>query len=58
MFYAAAAYNAGPTQMARWHSLYRNLPLDVFVERIPFAETQSYVKRVFLSYSSYTKLYR
>ena len=58
LFYAAAAYNAGPTQVARWYRRYRHLPLDVFVERIPFAETQAYVKRVFLSYFSYTKLYR
>jgi tetratricopeptide (TPR) repeat protein len=56
--YAAAAYNAGPGNAKRWVSRYGKLPLDEFVERIPFGETQRYVKRVFLSYVVYTKLYR
>lgn len=56
--YAAAAYNAGPTNVRRWVRRYGRLPLDEFVERIPFGETQRYVKRVFLSYMVYTKLYR
>jgi soluble lytic murein transglycosylase len=56
--YAAAAYNAGPTIVSRWVRQYGHLPLDEFVERIPFGETQRYVKRVFLSYVVYTKLYR
>lgn len=57
-FYAAAAYNAGPGNVRRWLRRYGNLPLDEFVERIPFGETQRYVKRVFLSYVVYTRLYR
>jgi soluble lytic murein transglycosylase len=56
--YAAAAYNAGPTNVQRWVKRHGNLPLDEFVERIPFGETQRYVKRVFLSYMVYTQLYR
>jgi soluble lytic murein transglycosylase-like protein len=56
--YAAAAYNAGPRAVQRWVNRYGQLPLDEFVERIPFGETQRYVKRVFLSYIVYTKLYR
>jgi soluble lytic murein transglycosylase-like protein len=56
--YAAAAYNAGPGNVQRWVSRYGKLPLDEFVERIPFGETQRYVKRVFLSYIVYTQLYR
>lgn len=56
--YAAAAYNAGPTTMSRWLRQYGKLPLDVFVERIPYGETQRYVKRVYLSYFIYSKLYR
>ncbi|HKI98241.1 MAG TPA: lytic transglycosylase domain-containing protein [bacterium] len=58
LLYAAAAYNAGPTNVKRWVRRYGGLPLDEFVERIPFGETQRYVKRVFLSYIVYTKLYR
>jgi Transglycosylase SLT domain len=56
--YAAAAYNAGPSNVQRWVKRYGSLPLDEFVERIPFGETQRYVKRVFLSYQTYSKLYR
>lgn len=56
--YAAAAYNAGPGNVRRWLRRYGDLPLDEFVERIPFGETQRYVKRVFLSYRVYTRLYR
>jgi len=57
-FYAAAAYNAGPGNARRWVKRYGDLPLDGFVERIPFGETQRYVKRVILSYLVYRKLYR
>ncbi len=57
-FYAAAAYNAGPGNAQRWVKRYGDLPLDEFVERIPFGETQRYVKRVILSYLVYRKLYR
>ncbi len=56
--YAAAAYNAGPGTVKRWIRHFGHLPLDEFVERIPFGETQRYVKRVFLSYRVYTLLYR
>jgi len=45
---AAAAYNAGPPAVARWMAepARRDLPLDEFVESIPFRETRHYVKRV------------
>jgi soluble lytic murein transglycosylase len=43
---AAAAYNAGPEAVARWISRSRGMDLDVFVERIPYAETRGYVVRV------------
>ncbi len=31
--------------------------MDELVERIPYLETKRYVKRVFLSYTVYEKLY-
>ena len=43
---AAAAYNAGPQAVFRWLENSSDLPLDVFVARIPFEETQGYVERV------------
>ncbi|WP_396586343.1 transglycosylase SLT domain-containing protein [Bermanella sp. R86510] len=46
---ATAAYNAGPGNVNRW--LKRNQgPIDLWIERIPYSETQEYVKRV-LTYS-------
>lgn len=43
---AMAAYNAGPGRVDEWTDRYGNLPLDEWVERIPFRETRGYVKRV------------
>ncbi|MDH4248319.1 MAG: lytic transglycosylase domain-containing protein [Deltaproteobacteria bacterium] len=56
--YAVAAYNAGPTILSRWLRDRRELPMDYFIESIPYEETQNYVKRVYFSYFVYTKLYR
>lgn len=43
---AAAGYNAGPQAVFRWLDGAGDLPLDVFVARIPFDETRTYVERV------------
>jgi len=43
---AAAAYNAGPGSAAKWAQERGTLPLDLFVETIPFRETRAYVKQV------------
>jgi soluble lytic murein transglycosylase len=43
---AIAAYNGGPDSVSRWLARPKGLDLDVFVERIPFAETRAYVARV------------
>ncbi len=55
--YAAAAYNAGPGTVLRWAKEWGGVPFDEFVERIPFEETQTYVKRVYASYLIYRALY-
>ena len=57
-FLAAAAYNAGPTTARKWRRLYGHLPADHFVEHIPIQETKRYVKRVFLSFMTYKKIYQ
>jgi soluble lytic murein transglycosylase-like protein len=56
--YGAAAYNAGPGAVTRWTREWGQLPLDEFVENIPYEETQNYVRRVYASYLIYRQLYR
>lgn len=49
---AAAAYNAGPNRVKQWlrRSEDNPLPLDQWIDTIPFAETRRYVRNV-LAYS-------
>jgi soluble lytic murein transglycosylase len=43
---ATAAYNAGPSKVARWLPVGAALPADLWAETIPYQETRSYVQRV------------
>jgi soluble lytic murein transglycosylase len=54
---AVASYNAGPGNVGKWLQQKRDLDSDVFVEEIPFSETQWYVKNVFGNYWNYLRLY-
>jgi len=51
-----AAYNAGGARVRRWLTETGEVPLDVFVERIPFDETRNYVRRVLSHYARYRYL--
>ena len=42
---AAAAYNAGPSRVKAWLKNASCVPADVWVDTIPFAETEAYVRR-------------
>ncbi len=53
---AAAAYNAGPVRVSQWLESGESLPLDVWVARIPFGETRSYVCRVVGNMARYAYL--
>jgi soluble lytic murein transglycosylase len=53
---ALAAYNAGPQAVARWLVGGENLPLDLFVARIPYEETRGYVARVLANQARYAYL--
>jgi soluble lytic murein transglycosylase len=51
-----AAYNAGHGSVERWLRAKPNMPLDEFIESIPFGETRRYTRRVLQSYGIYAFL--
>jgi len=53
----AASYNAGPSAVSRWVAQRGLLPLDEWIEEIPFKETRGYVKQVLADYVVYQQLY-
>ncbi|WP_404789590.1 transglycosylase SLT domain-containing protein [Altericista sp. CCNU0014] len=54
---AIASYNAGPGSVAKWLQTLDTRDADIFVETIPFDETQGYVKSVLENYWNYARLY-
>jgi len=51
-----ASYNAGRAPVKRWYKTrFRKDPLE-FIERIPYRETQNYVKLIFRNYTIYSSL--
>jgi soluble lytic murein transglycosylase len=53
----AASYNGGPDAAARWVRERGDLPLDRWIEEIPYRETRGYVKQVVADYYLYRELY-
>ncbi|MEH6822881.1 MAG: transglycosylase SLT domain-containing protein [Motiliproteus sp.] len=47
---ASAAYNAGPGRVKGWLEQRKNIPIDIWIETIPFDETRNYVQNI-LSFS-------
>ena len=54
--YATAAYNAGPHRVNRWLKERGTLPIDIWIETIPFNETRKYVKSVMAYHAVYRTL--
>ncbi|MEM9188329.1 MAG: transglycosylase SLT domain-containing protein [Myxococcota bacterium] len=51
---AIASYNGGPHNVRRWLRDYgEGMPLDAFLEKIPFEQTHRYVRRVLGHYAAY-----
>ncbi|MBX3246175.1 MAG: transglycosylase SLT domain-containing protein [Myxococcales bacterium] len=51
---AIASYNGGPHNVRRWLRDHpTGMPLDAFVEHIPFGQTHRYVRRVLTFYAAY-----
>lgn len=55
--YALAGYNAGEHRVRRWNREAPGLPQDEWIDNIPFAETQNYVKRILGTAEDYRRLY-
>jgi soluble lytic murein transglycosylase len=53
---AVAAYNAGPGAVSRWLEGGKDLPVDVWVARIPYTETREYVGHVVGNWLAYRYL--
>jgi soluble lytic murein transglycosylase len=53
---AVAAYNAGPTAVSHWLAGGEDLPVDVWVARIPYEETRHYVAKVMSNWLAYNYL--
>jgi soluble lytic murein transglycosylase len=53
---AVAAYNAGPVVVSSWLAGGEDLPIDVWVARIPFSETRDYVSIVVGNWLAYRYL--
>jgi soluble lytic murein transglycosylase len=54
-FAALAAYNAGPGNVIEWLKISDDL--DVFVEAIPFWESRTYIRRIYVNLAAYRRLY-
>ena len=50
---ASAGYNAGGGAVSKWRKAMGSLPLDEFVEKIPYKEARGYAKRVTRSVARY-----
>ncbi|WOH36473.1 transglycosylase SLT domain-containing protein [Thalassotalea fonticola] len=51
---ATVAYNAGPKKVYRWLKAEPSLPVDAWIETIPYKETRGYVKSVL----AFTEIYQ
>ena len=54
---ALASYNAGEAAVRRWRAERPAVPQDEFIDDIPYAETQTYVKRILGTRDDYWRLY-
>jgi soluble lytic murein transglycosylase len=55
--YALADYNAGGSRVRRWRAKPGTRDPELFVERIPYAETRDYVRIVLRNRELYRALY-
>ena len=54
---AIASYNAGPHRVAAWLERKGHLPMDEFIEEMPFVEAREYAKKVLRHLALYRRIY-
>ena len=54
-FAALAAYNAGPGNVLEW--IKASDDLDVFVEAIPYWESRTYIRNIYINLAAYRRIY-
>lgn len=54
---AIASYNAGPHRVAAWLSRKGHLPMDEFIEEMPYTEAREYTKKVLRYLALYRRIY-
>lgn len=54
-FAALAAYNAGPGNVLEWVKVSDDL--DVFVESIPYRESRTYIRTIYVNLAAYRRIY-
>lgn len=57
MMLAVGAYNGGPGAVTRWTKTLKYRDMDEFVEKIPYEQTRTYIKKVYRSYWNYRRIY-
>ena len=55
--FAIAGYNAGPHRVASWLDAKGGLPMDEFIEEIPYNEARAYTKKVLKHLMLYRRIY-
>jgi peptidoglycan lytic transglycosylase len=56
VYAALAAYNAGPGYSSEWYRISNGDP-DLFLQAISIDQTQTYVRRIYEQYATYTAIY-
>ena len=54
---AIMAYNGGIGAVKNWKNTLSYSDIDEFVEKIPYPETQEYLKKVLKAYWNYSQIY-
>lgn len=54
---AAAAYNAGPHRVTTWLKARGQIPMDMFIEDIPYDQARGYTKTVLEHIAAYRRIY-